>query len=96
MAFFFFFFFRLSPPFTFPVMTEDRGRSFERRTHGYSRWTDKEKVTVPGLPLFVPDALEEPELEALLLRFRIDEIGYKLAQNQLDVELRGRCVLALR
>lgn len=47
---------------------------------------------VPGMPLFVPDALGEEELEALLLRFRIDEIGYKLAQNQIDTELRGRYV----
>lgn len=76
-------------------MSEERGRSYERRGHAYSRWTDTEKVTVPGLPLFVPDALGEAELEALLLRFRIDEIGYKLAQNLLDIELRARYVLSI-
>lgn len=73
-------------------MDEDRGRTLERRGNGYSRWTDSEKVSVPGLPLFVPDVLSEPETEALLLRYRIDEIGYKLSHNMLDVELRARYV----
>lgn len=54
-----------------------------------------EKLAVPGLPLFVPDALNENELEALLLRFRIDEIGYKLAHNLIDADLRARYVLRL-
>lgn len=73
-------------------MDVDRGRTLERKGSGYSRWTDAEKVSVPGLPLFVPDVLSESETEALLLRYRIDEIGYKLAHNLLDVELRARCV----
>lgn len=74
------------------AMSEDRGRTLDRKGHGYSRWTDADKVSVPGLPLFVPDALDDEQLEALLLRYRIDEIGYKLAQNQLDVDLRARYV----
>jgi hypothetical protein len=72
------------------MMQEERGRSLDRRGHGYSRWTDTEKVSVPGLPLFVPDVLSEAEMEALTIRYRIDEIGYKLSQNLLDVELRAR------
>lgn len=74
-------------------MDVDRGRTLDRRGSGYSRWTDAEKVSVPGLPLFVPDVLSESETEALLLRYRIDEIGYKLAHNLIDVELRARYVL---
>lgn len=62
----------------------------ERKSHDHSRWAGMEKHAVPGLPLFVPDVLAEEELEALLLRFRIDEIGYKLAHNNIDVELRAR------
>lgn len=74
-------------------MEVERGRTLERRTNGYSRWTDPEKVSVPGLPQFVPDVLSEAELEALLLRYRIDEIGFKLAQGLLDVDLRARYVV---
>lgn len=75
-----------------PIMSEDRGRTLERKGPGYSRWTDAEKISVPGLPLFLPDVLDDEQLEALLLRYRIDEIGFKLAQNQLDVDLRARYV----
>jgi hypothetical protein len=74
-------------------MQEDRGRTLERKGPGYSRWTDVEKVSVPGLPMFVPDVLSETELEALILRYRIDEIGFKLAQNLLDIDLRARYVM---
>ena len=73
-------------------MQEERGRTLERKGPGYSRWTDTEKVSVPGLPMFVPDVLSEAEMEALILRYRIDEIGHKLAQNLLDLDLRARYV----
>ena len=76
-------------------MQEERGRTSERTGHGYSRWTDAEKISVPGLPLFVPDVLSEPEFEALAIRYRIDEIGYKLAHNLLDIDLRARYVFSL-
>lgn len=74
-------------------MQVERGRSAERTGHGYSRWTDAEKISVPGLPLFVPDVLSEAELEALSIRYRVDEIGHKLAHGLLDIDLRARYVL---
>lgn len=65
----------------------DRGRS-HYRSH-YSKWS-REKKYVPGLPPFLPSNIPQDELEALLIRFRIEEIGYKLKNNLLDLELRAR------
>jgi len=64
---------------------EIRGRPRRR-----SRFDADNKVFVPGLPTFVPSAIPFPELEALLLRLRLDEITWKLQANQIDLDMRDR------
>eukprot|EP01128_Nolandella_sp_AFSM9_P003441 TRINITY_DN1482_c0_g2_i2.p1 TRINITY_DN1482_c0_g2~~TRINITY_DN1482_c0_g2_i2.p1 ORF type:complete len:429 (+),score=121.98 TRINITY_DN1482_c0_g2_i2:54-1289(+) len=50
------------------------------------RWAPESvKTFVPGIPTFVPSELSKQELKALLLRTRIEEIGYKIQNNQLDL-----------
>lgn len=68
----------------------DRGRSYYRTRQ--SQWS-REKQYVPGLPPFLPSTIPKDELDALLVRFRIEEIGYKLQNNLLDLELRARYVI---
>jgi len=51
------------------------------------RWDDHgSKTFVPGIPTFIPQGISREELDALLIRVRIDEIGYKLQNNQVDLE----------
>jgi len=74
-------------------LDEERGRTkqkllpngaIKKRT---SRWSNHaSKTFVPGIPTFIPNSLSKQELDALLLRIRIEEIGYKIANSQFDVE----------
>jgi len=77
---------------------ESRGRAREKRFSSgpsaptpqrkrQTRWSDHaSKTFVPGIPTFIPSCLSKQELDALLLRIRIEEIGYKIQNNQLDAE----------
>jgi len=72
---------------------EDRGRTKEKQLPNgaikkrTSRWSNHAcKTFVPGIPTFIPNSLSKQELDALLLRIRIEEIGYKIANSQFDVE----------
>jgi splicing factor 1 len=66
------------------MATEQRGRTF---TTNSTKWDDHgSKTFVPGIPTFIPANLSKEELDTLLLRIRIEEIGYKLQNNQLDLE----------
>eukprot|EP01126_Amoeba_proteus_P009470 TRINITY_DN1358_c0_g2_i4.p1 TRINITY_DN1358_c0_g2~~TRINITY_DN1358_c0_g2_i4.p1 ORF type:complete len:395 (+),score=84.77 TRINITY_DN1358_c0_g2_i4:62-1246(+) len=71
------------------MMTEERGRPRDRMGFAppkHSRWDDHgSKTFVPGIPTFIP-TLSKQELACLLLRIRIEEIGYKIANNQLDLQ----------
>jgi len=67
---------------------EDRGRTQERLPRKTKWDPDNIKVFVPGIPSFVPPSIPPEELEALLIRIRIEEIGYKLQNNQIDIEFR--------
>lgn len=51
-----------------------------------SRWGDKQKIFVPGVPTFVPMGLAPEALDALLIRLRIEEITFRLTSNSLDVD----------
>ena len=75
-------------------MSDDRGRSLDRKSDVHSRWSDEMPVSVPCLPLFVPDVLEEDAMNALLLRYRMEEIEHAIAENKFDHGLRSRYVLS--
>jgi splicing factor 1 len=56
-----------------------------KRSH--SRW-DKigTKTFVPGVPTYIPASLSKQELDAIVLRIRIEEIGWKCNNNVVDLE----------
>jgi splicing factor 1 len=69
---------------------EGRGREKDKKDKEppkKTRWSNHaSKTFVPGVPTFVPNCISKQELEALLLRIRIEEIGYKIATNQVEGE----------
>lgn len=70
-------------------MSEHRGRSPSPRPHypRHSRWDDgHSKTFVPGIPSYIPTCLSKQEVDALLLRIRIEEIGWKIQNNQFDLQ----------
>jgi splicing factor 1 len=67
---------RANPPVFIPA---------DKRSH--SRW-DKlgTKTFVPGVPTYIPHSLSKQELDAILIRIRIEEVGWKCNNGFVDVE----------
>jgi splicing factor 1 len=76
------------PPVSTP--TEERGRTLHR-TERKTKWSpETQKTFIPGVPTYIPPQLTTQQMEALLMRIRIEEIGYKIQHNLLDLDLQSR------